>query len=285
MTALPGADSSVLTLRTEIRKLAAFFRRDMLIVWSYRAAFFADWANLVVQIAIFYFVSKLVNNQQIEQYSEGRTTTYIEYVAIGIAFSSFVQASLGRVVATIRQEQLMGTLESLLVTPTSSAILQLGSFVYDLVYVPLRTTIYLVLMVLVFGIHLYVGGLLPTIAILVAFIPFAWGLGLISAAAVLTMRRGSGLAGIGGTLLTVASGAYFPLTVFPSWMEVIARNNPLTLAVEGAREALLGAAGWSVVWRPALILLPLAAVTLTIGGFAFRKAIQHERRRGTLFLY
>jgi ABC-2 type transport system permease protein len=140
-------------------------------------------------------------------------------------------------------------------------------------------------MVAVFGIDLHIGGLLPTIAILIAFIPFAWGLGLISAAAVLTMRRGSGVAGIAGTVLTLASGAYFPLSVFPPWMHAIAQHNPLTLAIEGARKALLGGDGWSVVWSPVLVLVPLIAVTLTIGGFAFRQAIQRERRRGTLFLY
>jgi ABC-2 type transport system permease protein len=86
-------------------------------------------------------------------------------------------------------------------------------------------------------------------------------------------------------VLTLASGAYFPLAVFPAWLHAIAQRNPLTLAIEGAREALLGGAGWSVVWGPVAVLVPLTAITLTIGGFAFRQAIQRERRRGTLFLY
>ena len=270
---------------TEVRKLAAFLRRDMLVSWSYRTAFFADWANLLVQIAIFYFVSKLITTQQVEQYSDTHETSYIDFVVIGIAFGAFVQASLGRVVATIRQEQLMGTLESLLVTPTTAPILQLGSFVYDLIYVPIRTTIYLVLMVLVFGVTLNASGLLPTIAILLAFIPFAWGLGLVSAAAVLTVRRGTGLAGLGGTLLILASGAYFPLVVFPAWLRSIAEHNPLTTSVEGSREALLGNAGWSAAWEPIMVLIPLAIITIAIGGYAFRKAVERERRRGTLFLY
>jgi ABC-2 type transport system permease protein len=274
----------VVALRSDLRKMPAFLRRDVLVSWSYRTAFFADWLNLVVQVGLFYFMSRLIDPQLIPQFG-GSSTTYMEFVGIGIAFSSFVQASLGRVVAAIRNEQLMGTLESLLVTPTAPATLQLGSVVYDLVYVPVRTAIFLGLMVAVFGIGLEPGGLLPATAILVVFIPFSWGLGVLSAAAVLTLRRGSGVAGIGGTLLTLTSGAYFPLTVFPGWLRFVAEHNPLTVALDGARGALLGGDGWSAVWEPVSVLVPLAAVTLTVGAFAFRQAIKRERRRGTLFLY
>lgn len=285
MNNLHEMESGVVAFGTEFRKLGAFLRRDIRVAWSYRGAFFADWTNILVQVAIFYFVSKIVSTQNLEQYSPGHPTSYIEFVAIGIAFGAFVQSSLSHVVVTIRQEQLMGTLESLLVTPTTTTTLQLGSFVYDLIYVPIRTAIYLTLMVLVFGINLHVGGLLPTLVILVAFIPFAWGLGLISAAGILIMRRGVGVAGIAGTALIVFSAAYFPLTVFPAWLHSIAQHNPLSLSIESSRQALLGGDGWSVIWGPLAVLIPLAFVTIAIGGFAFRRAIQHERRRGTLFLY
>ena len=178
MNSLHDVESGAVAFGTEFRKLAAFLRRDVRTAWSYRGAFFADWANILLQVAIFYFVSKIVSKQNIEQYSPGHETSYIEFVAIGIAFGAFVQSSLSHVVVTIRQEQLMGTLESLLVTPTTTTTLQLGSFVYDLIYVPVRTTVYLMLMVLVFGINLQVGGLLPTMVILVRVHPFRVGTGL-----------------------------------------------------------------------------------------------------------
>lgn len=267
----------------DVRKIPAFIRRDLLVTWSYRTAFIADWVNLIVQVGLFYFMSRLVDSSKVPQF-DGRTG-YLEFVAVGIAFSSFVQAALGRVVAAIRNEQLMGTLESLLVTPTAPGMLQLGSVAYDLVYVPLRTAIFLVLMTATFGLHIHASGLLPALVILLAFIPFSWGIGVVSAAGVLTLRRGSGLTGIGGTLLTLASGAYFPLTVFPGWLRSVARYNPLTVALNGARDALLGAEGWKVVWTPLVVLVPLAAATLAVGTFAFRLAIARERRRGTLFLY
>lgn len=278
---MASATSSV--VRMELGKLGAFLRRDALVSWSYRLAFFADWANVIVQVALFYFTSRLVDQSRIPAY--GGESSYIDFVAVGIAFSTLLQVSLTRVVTAIRNEQWGGTLESLLVTPTSPATLQMGAVVYDLVYVPIRTGVFLGLMVLVFGVDLHVSGIGPAAAILLAFIPFSWGLGLISAAGVLTMRRGAGVAGIAGMAMTLLSGAYFPLGVFPSWMQTVARYNPLTLALDGARDSLLGGAGWSVVPRPVLVLLPLAVVTLVLGSVAFRAAVDRERKKGTLFLY
>jgi ABC-2 type transport system permease protein len=271
-------------LKEELVKLPAFLRRDILTMWSYRAAFFSDWVNLLVQVLLFYFMNRLIDQSKVPTFG-GQTATYIQFVAVGIAFSSFVQVSLSRVVTAIRNEQLMGTLESLLVTPTAMPTLQLGSVIYDLIYVPVRTTIFLILMSVMMNASLHVGGLGPATVVLIAFIPFSWGMGVLSAAAVLTLRRGSSFVGILGTMLTLVSGAYFPLGALPTFARSVARLNPLTLAIDAARDALLGNQGWSVVWSPVKILLPLAAASLVLGTLAFRLALRRERRKGTLFLY
>ncbi|MGH2756367.1 MAG: hypothetical protein ACRDI3_01100, partial [Actinomycetota bacterium] len=170
-------------LAGELRKIPAFLRRDLLISWSYRVGFFADWFNLGVQILVFSFVGRLVDPAALPRF-DGRSVSYIEYVAVGLIVASFVQVALGRVMAVIRGEQMMGTLESLLTTPTSTATIQLGSAAYDLIYVPIRSFVFLVLASAILGVSFNVTGFLPATAILVAFIPFAWGLGIAGAAAV-----------------------------------------------------------------------------------------------------
>ena len=56
----------------------------------------------------------------------GSEVTYSEFAAVGIAVGVFIQFGLNRVSAAMRGEQLMGTLESVLVTPTAPATIQLG---------------------------------------------------------------------------------------------------------------------------------------------------------------
>jgi ABC-2 type transport system permease protein len=215
----------------------------------------------------------------------GQPTSYIEFVAVGIAISAFMTLALGRVAIGMQQEQFAGTLESLLMTPTSPATVQLGSVVYDLIYIPIRTAVFLVVIALVFGLDFYANGLLPALVVLVAFIPFVWGLGVASAGATLTFRRGSGIVGLVSTVLVLFSGAYYPLDLLPTWIASLAEVNPITIAVEGMREPLLGGTGWEGVGRAVAILLPLSVVSLALGAVAFRAALRRERRQGTLGLY
>jgi ABC-2 type transport system permease protein len=271
-------------LAGEARKTLAFVRRDLLVAWSYRVAFFSDCLNLFLQITLFYFVGRLVDPAQLPTFG-GQKVTYVEFVAVGIAITSFLQVGLGRVVTVMRNEQLMGTLESVLLTPTAPTTVQLGSVMYDLLYVPIRTFIFLALTMAVLGARFDASGVLPAALILVTFIPVVWGLGMISAAGVLVFRRGLGAIGFLTAALTATSSTYFPIQLFPGWLQAIARLNPVTIALTSAREALLGQAGWSRIPAALAVLVPAGAAAITVGVFAFRAALARERRRGTLGLY
>jgi ABC-2 type transport system permease protein len=276
--------SGLTALREELQKLPAFFRRDLLVTWSYRLAFFTDWFNLLAQVIVFFFVSDLVNPSKIPSFG-GQQASYMQFVVIGIAVTTFVQVSLVRVTTAIRNEQLQGTLETLLLTPTAPATIQLGSALYELVYVPVRVIVFLGLAAVLFDVQFTVAGLPQAVAILVMIVPFVWGLGIASAAATITFRRGGTIVGAAASVLIISSGAYFPVEVLPSWAGWAAGLNPLTLALDEIRNALLGGAGWAHTLPAVAVLLPVAVASLLIGAMAFRAALRRERRRGTLGLY
>jgi ABC-2 type transport system permease protein len=268
----------------EAGKVGAFLRRDFLIAWSYRMSFVSDVAGLILMVTVFAFVSKLVDPTKLPSYG-GHRATYMEFVVVGLALGAFIQLGLHRVSVAIRNEHMLGTLESLLMTPTTSATLQLGSIVYDVVYIPIRTAIFIAIAAFAFGLDFELSGIVKAAAILVVFVPFVWGLGVVSAAGVLTFKRGAGLLGFGGTILVLASGAYFPVTLLPGWVAATASVNPVAVAIDGMREALIGGAGWSDVAPALLFLVPMAILSLALGVVAFSAALARERRNGTLGLY
>lgn len=285
MTALvQAAPRGVLFLRDELSKLTAFLRRDLLIAWSYRLAFVSEWGGLALQALTFWFVGKMIDPSVLPAYG-GSPATYMEFVAIGIAMTAFVQLALSRVGQGLRGEQVQGTLESLLMTPTSPTTIQLGTVFYDLLYIPLRTGIFLLLTALAFGLHFHGDGFLPALVVLLAFIPFVWGLGVANAGFLLTFRRGGGVTGLVFTMLALFSGAFFPLDLLPGWLQGTAELNPIAIAIEGMREPLLGGTGWAGVGASLLVLLPISALSLAAGFAAFRAALRRERRRGSLGLY
>lgn len=284
MTGATAVDGRASVLWAEARKLPAFFGRDVRIQWSYRVPFLFDWVNLIGQVALFYLVGRLVDNNRLPRFG-GSPPTYVEFVAIGIALSSFLQIGLARVVNALRTEQVIGTLESLLTTPTSPVTIQLGAVMYDLVYVPVRTTVFLALVSLLLGARFSMEGILPAAAILLVFIPLVWGLGMVSAAGVLVFKRGAGVAGVAALVLSTGSSTYAPVEAFPGWLQPLARLNPATVALDAIREALLARPDWSAVFQAVLVLVPLMIASLAAGVAAFAVGLRRERRRGTLGLY
>ena len=265
-------------------KLLAFLRRDFLIAWSYRTSFVSDILGLGFALLSFYFVGLMVDPAVIPAYG-GERATYMEFVAIGLLFGVFVSIGLGRVAAALRTEQLTGTLESVLVTPTPPAVIQFGSVLYELLYLPVRTALFFALIAVAFGVHVELGGIPAAALVFVAFLPFVWGLGIFSAAASLTVRRGAGGVGLVVGAMTLFSGAYFPAHLLPGWLEETVAFNPIGITLEGMRESLLGGARVGDVWRDAAILLPISILSLGIGALAFKLALRRERRTGTLGLY
>jgi ABC-2 type transport system permease protein len=281
---LAGAAPGLLDAAGDLAKFPAFLRRDVLVALSYRVSFFSDIVGLVFMVVVFFYVGKMLDPAQLPTYN-GVRVSYMEFVFIGIVLGAFLQIGLGRVMTVLRQEQLMGTLESLLMTPTSPTTIQLGSAAYDLIYVPIRTAAVLIVGTIAFGLDLHPVGILPAVAVLLLFIPFVWGLGIACAGAILTVKRGAGGLTLIATFLTLTSGAFFPLTLFPGWAAAVAMYNPMAVTTEAMREALLGGAGWAQVAPDLLLLVPMSAASLTAGMWLFRIALRREQRAGTLGLY
>jgi len=272
------------TVIEEIRKLPAFLRRDFLVAWTYRLAFVVDWVNLFGQILVFSLVGRLIDPSTLPVIG-GEQVTYVEFVVTGIAVTTLLQISLGRVVNATREEQLMGTLEALLMTPTSQWTIQVGLVVYDLVYVPIRTIGIVLIAVLLFDARIHASGMGPAIAILLVFMLFAWGVGMLGAALVMTYRRGVNVLTFATSIVMIGSNAYVPVDVLPSWAAWLAVINPVTFALDGLRGALLGGGGWQDAVDTIVILLPIALISLLVGGMSIKLALARERRRGTLGLY
>jgi ABC-2 type transport system permease protein len=271
-------------LVAEAHKVRAFVRRDFLTMLSYRVAFVSDVLAIAVQALMFGFVAQLVDPSVLPTYN-GVETGYFEFVMIGVVIATVTGLLLQKVATAMRQEQMMGTLEALMVTPTSPTTVQMGSAAFDVMFIPIRIGALLAVVALVLGLDFQASGLLPSLALLAAFVPFVWGLGLLAAAAIVTFRRGEGVVGIAMSLLGLVSGAFFPLALLPEWLQRLAEANPVAIVMEGTRDALIGGAGWDAALQDLIVLVPLSAAGLYAGVMAFRVALSREHRRGTLGLY
>jgi ABC-2 type transport system permease protein len=268
----------------ELAKLPAFMRRDLRIAISYRTATFSGLLGSAAQAVVFAFIGKLIDTSRLPEFGTTRAG-YLAFVTIGVGLNMIVLLMVHQLALAIRNEQMMGTLESLLATPTRIVTMQAGSAAFELLYIPLRIGLFVAVIALIFGLDYHASGVLPSIVILAGFVPFLWGLGLLGAGAIVTFRRGVGAVAIGGSLLGLASGAFFPLALLPQWLQTLAHENPLAIAIYGLRETLIGGTGWALVGRDLVELVPLSVVAVIAGTIGFRLALARERRNGTLGLY
>jgi len=86
---------------------------------SYKLEFFLRLFFAFFNILTYYFVAKLVGTAG-APYLKPYGGDYFSFVLIGVAFSTYLMVSLRGFSESIRDEQMMGTLEAMLVTPTDT---------------------------------------------------------------------------------------------------------------------------------------------------------------------
>ena len=177
-------------LVAEAAKLPAFVRRDWKIALSYRAVFVGEAMSLAMQIVVFFFIAKLVDPGKLPQYG-GTVPTYLAFVVVGLVVNLTAGALLHKVSARAAAGADDRHVRDAARDADERGDAPARSVSYTLLMVPVRAAILLVAIAIGFGLDFQASGIGPALLLLMAFLPFTWGLGLVSAAAVVTFRRGA----------------------------------------------------------------------------------------------
>ncbi|TDI13908.1 MAG: ABC transporter permease, partial [Acidobacteria bacterium] len=125
-------------------KLWAFFCRDLQHEVSYRVNFLFQFAGSFFFVTTWFFISRSLA-AAFQPPDELPGVSYFAFVLVGFAFFQYLQSTLNSFSSKIRQEQLTGTLEAMLVTPTPAALVILGSALWDYLMTTFRVGVVLLL--------------------------------------------------------------------------------------------------------------------------------------------
>lgn len=259
--------------------MAAFVVRDWKTARSYRLQFVLDLATIPLALAMFFFLSRLVDKSGLPGDADLRKG-YFAFAAVGLAVLRMAQAALASFTTKLRIEQTTGTFEALLSAPVSPSVVVLGSASFEI----LRATVAGVVTLLVaalFGVRFDVGAgsVLGIVVGLPALMATFAAVGVVLAAVAVVFKQVEALLGLVTTGSALLAGIYFPIGVLPAPLRLIAEALPFTWGVDLLRAALLR--GELAGGRLAL-LVGFALVALPLSLWLFRLAIDHARRRGTL---
>lgn len=271
-------------MKRSVSLFFAFLQRDFLHQISYRTAFVLELGGIFVSVSLWYFVSGLLGKAPGLEHRLGGYD-YFPYVLFGIAFQHYLVAALNSFSQKIRQEQLTGTLEALLATPAPVPLIILFSSVWDFAMTTFRVLGYLVLGYAVFGIRIHPAGLAGTVIILPLAVASFAGIGILSAAFILYLKRGDPINFFLTSLSGLLGGVFFPPEIMPGWLSRLSQFLPITHALKGVRACLLHGSSPSEVWPEIRALLLFLIVLLPLGFFAFSMALRKAREEGSLVSY
>ncbi|EIJ41418.1 ABC-type multidrug transport system, permease component [Beggiatoa alba B18LD] len=268
----------------ELAKIRAFLIRDWQHEKSYRLVFLPAFFSLFTLLFTFFFLARLLNHAQLPAL-QPYGGDYFAFVLIGFAFFNYLEVLLKGLPQQIREGQLLGTLEALLVTPTALPTLIIASICYQLLGATARVVVYLGLAIGIFQITLHGANLIATgLFLLLTLMAFS-SLGILTASVVILLKKGEALSSLFVSIARLLCGLYYPISILPDSLQLVAHWIPVTYALEGLRLALLQ--GYSLT-QLMPNLLPLSLFTLFLlpsSLWAFHHAIQRAKRDGTLTQY
>lgn len=261
----------------------SFLVRDFLITTSYRVAFAFQVASIMVGVAFFYYMGAAIGttSELLKPYGGN----FFAFLIIGVAFVDYITNSLQTFASSIREGQMVGTLEMLLVSPAPAPVIILSSSLWSYVFSSIRFTLFLGTGALFF--HLQLGGANfgGICVVLLLSILYLMGLGIIGAGLVLVLKQERAFTSVMTYSAILLGGVAYPIEALPLWLRNIAEYLPFTHSIMALRQATLADYTWVQLLPELAIIAAYAIVLLPLGLFFFTLCLNRVKKNGTLSHY
>ncbi len=273
-------------LVTALGKAAAIYKRDRRIALSYDMAFIIQWLQIIIQIITFYFIATLIPGRG-KGHSFGLLgpVPYFSYVVVNLAFMRFQMTALQSFQTAIRGDQMLGTLEVVMATPTTLPTIVLSTGLWGFTLTIMQVGVALITGALL-GLHLHVN-FLTTAVFLILTIACMSPLGVMAASTIMTFKQNAPTQFVAGSAASLLGGVLIPVQNLPPWLQTISWFLPITHSLQGIRAGLLEAVPLSnpTVFGDVLWLLGATAILMPLSLFIFTRSVNLARRDGTLGHY
>jgi ABC-2 type transport system permease protein len=183
------------------------------------------------------------------------TTNYPAFLLIGANTFLLTLRSFWDMGLWLRKEQQTGTLESLYTTPADRRWILAGLAAFNLARGLVNFMFSFLLGCWLFAVNPLQGNYLMALVFLAVGVIPLYALSLLYGAVVLRLKETNALIQIAQSLLTLAMGIYYPVTVLPPLARLFALMAPPTWMTNGMRAGLLGTGYLLGAWPRDLAVL------------------------------
>jgi len=265
-------------MSAQVAAAGAIFRRDLRLFTSGRAGIAGQAASLVVTLALFHFLSRLLRVSRFDS-----ADAYFAYVVVGLVILAVIY-SMVSLTETLRAELLSGSFERMVLSAFGPVLGTMSMCLFPMVRAMLIAVLAVAVAVAFFGLDLdWPAALLALPAGALAAVAFS-GIALAVASLVVAFKQAPGMSLVVAGIALV-SGLYFPTDLLPSWLRWLSEVQPFTPAVELMRHLLVGLPVPDPAWVYVLKLGAFAVVLIPAAAWMMSRAVGYGYRRGTILEY
>ena len=267
------------------RRIYAFLARDFRLFVSYRMQFFLRVLSVLGIVTTLFFISKIFAGFTDARFSQWRDP--LAAWLTGLAVLNYFMTGFSSLATAVRQEQMQGTLESVLLTPINLPTVIVASSAWDFVQATFFSFLYLLFGWIFFDVR-YAGSFTLALVFLLLTTLVLACLGILSASFAMVFKRGDPFGVFLGTGSALFSGVFFPTQLLQEYagsVSGISKLLPPTYGLDGIRRVLIEGQGFSQVTEPLLTLIGMLAVLLPFSLWVFGRAVRRAKREGSLIQY
>lgn len=268
------------------RRVYAFVVRDFQLAVSYRVEFIMRVVSILIVVTTAFFISRIFASRPDTPFSQWRDP--LAAWLTGLAVLNYFMTGFSSLASAIRQEQMQGTLESVLLTPINIPTVIIASSAWDFLQVTFFSFLYLFFGWLFFDVQYHGSFVLASVFLVLTTLVLAC-LGILSASFAMVFKRGDPFGIFLGTGSALFSGVFFPTQLLKEYagdgFGYVSRILPPTYGLDGIRRVLIEGQGFSQVREPFTVLLIFLGALLPFSLWVFNRAVARAKREGSLIQY
>lgn len=253
-------------------------KKDFLWEFSYKISFFGQFMGMALTLITFFFLSKTFENNQ-TQYLGTYGGDYFLFSIIGVAFLDHFFNLIRSLSFAIRNAQAFGYIDAILQTKRNIITVMLAMLAYPYMKGNIKFVLYLFLASLIgeYPLPFEAYALSSLVLFLSSF--FVIGIAFLSGAFVLVYKQANPINYLANTLVSVFSGILYPVSVLPSYLQMISEIIPATYSLELIRGIIFSQNLEFKIDIINILLVPSIIALISIIVFNF--AVTKIKRDGT----
>ena len=267
--------------RANLRVVLASMRMRLITISRYRGQLVLDAFIPIAFAAMPILLGKANGGDQAGEIFEANTGTanYIAFMLIGASVFTLVTNAFWHIANWLRWEMQTGTLEALYMAPTDRVFVAGGTALYSMARSIISSFTAYFIGSIVLGVNPLEGDLLLALVFLIVGLLPLYGITLMFGALVLKLKEAGALIGVMQWVVSFLMGIFYPVTIFPPLLRLVAFLFPPTWMTNGVRSALLGIGFFFGEWYLDLaVLWAFLMVAPFVGYFVFHRVEKNIQR-------